>query len=354
MDLIASPDSFFDAVGKEYNDFRNAGFFCTSPKKALFIYRIEGKKIYTGIIGSNEISDIEDHKILGHEHTITEKEQSMMSLMLLRKAMIKPVLLAYDAHKAIDDFIRNFVMGHKPFFSIGLVHKNEKHTLWAVDKEEDIELVRSLFSKHILQAYIADGHHRAAITAMLVKKNYLHDNDDDKHPGLLCAFFPFDDLTIFDFNRVVDITMSETRFIASLSVFFDIQLLDHPQKPERKYQLTMFLHEEWYSLLWKSEILTVYKDKKVLLDVDLFNNFVLGNILNIENIRSATSVRYIEGVASMESLISACKYPRTAGFCMYPVSKDDVIHTSDARGVLPPKSTWFEPRMKNGLVIKEF
>ncbi|MBL0100710.1 MAG: DUF1015 family protein [Saprospiraceae bacterium] len=93
-------------------------FFVLHLKGAVYLSHRGQKKIYTGIIGSNEISDIEDHKILGHEHTITEKEQSMMSLMLLRKAMIKPVLLAYDAHKAIDDFIRNFVMGHKPFLAL--------------------------------------------------------------------------------------------------------------------------------------------------------------------------------------------------------------------------------------------
>jgi uncharacterized protein (DUF1015 family) len=355
LDLIASPDSFFQNVSKEFINFRQAGFFEKSPQKAIYIYRISGENTYTGIICSNEISDIENGKILGHEHTITEKEQTMMSLMLMRKAMIKPVLLAYEGQKPINDFIANYINTHSPVLAISLSHKSETHQLWSIQDNREVEIVKSLFEIHVPKAYIADGHHRSAITARLVKKNYLHDHDDDKHPGLLCAFFPFSDLTIYDFSRVVDFSsrMSENRFIASLSSYFDIFPLDNAAKPTQRYQLTMYINSEWYSLKWKPAILA-HKANHVLLDVDLFNEYVLNHLLGIQDIKSATEVKYIEGVAEKEIMLQATRNPKTAGFYFYPISKEDVIATSEAGGVLPPKSTWFEPRMKNGLVIKEF
>lgn len=356
LDLIASPDSFFQAVSKEYTNFRNAGFFETSSGKALYIYRIEGVNTYTGIIGSNEISDIEEGKILGHEHTITEKEQTMMSLMLMRKAMIKPVLLAYEGHSKIADFISKHTTDKEPILDLKLSLQGERHKLWAINNTKDIEEIKKLFAKHIPKAYIADGHHRAAITARLVKKNYLHDHDDDKHPGLLCAFFPFSDLTIYDFSRVIDFSskMTETRFMASISKYFDIQLTDAYTKPTKKNQLTMLMANEWYLLEWKSAYLKNKNKKTVVLDVDMFNDFVLKQILGIVEIKTSTEVKYIEGISDPSVFIQATKMPRSAGFYFYPVTKEDVITTSEAGNVLPPKSTWFEPRMKNGLVIKEF
>ncbi|MBK8628107.1 MAG: DUF1015 domain-containing protein [Saprospiraceae bacterium] len=355
LDLIASPDSFFDNVSKEYINYKSAGFFEKTDQKAIYIYRISALKTYTGIICSNQISDIEDGNILGHEHTITEKEQSMLSLMLMRKAMIKPVLLAYEGHQAIDEYINQFINTNASILTITLNNDTESHELWAIKDKNDIAQVKSLFSSHIPRSYIADGHHRSAITARLVKKKYLHDLDDKKHPGLLCAFFPFSDLKIYDFCRVVDFStqMSDTKFMASLSTYFDILPLREVTKPEEKYQLTMYIHNEWYSLRWKQSVLG-HNQQSLLLDVDLFNQHILNDILGIKDIKKATEISYIEGVASIDVLYQAVKTAGKAGFYFYPITKEDVIATSESGGVLPPKSTWFEPRMKNGLVIKEF
>jgi uncharacterized protein (DUF1015 family) len=356
-DLIASPESFFDAAGKEFIDFRNAGFFTVCPQKAIFIYRIDGENSHTGIIASNDISDLEDKKILGHENTITEKEQTMLSLMLSRKAMIKPVLVAYQSQIGVNHFVASFITLNAPFFSINLIHKKEKHTIWAVSDEENIGILQQLFTRNVSKAYIADGHHRAAITARLVTKKYLHDHDDNMHPGLLTAFFPFSELTVHEYNRVVDFgsKMSTLCFLAELSVFFNIARSQSAVQPTGKHELTLYLQNEWFVLRWKAEILSDRQKDDILLDVDLFNDIVLTDILNIIDIKTATEVRYVEGVAGgMDKLINMVKEPNTAGFCFFPVSAADIITVSDAHDVLPPKSTWFEPRMKNGLLIKEF
>ena len=355
-ELISSADAFFGAVSKEYIQYKNAGFFIKRKKKALFIYRITGKQTFTGIIAGNDISDLEDNKILGHEHTITEKEQNMLSLMLLRKAMIKPVLLAYVSSIEIDNFIGSFISNSLPEYTIELTNPTERHIFWAVDKDEDIHMIKSLFKEHIPKAYIADGHHRSSVTARLVKKKYLHDHDNDIHPGLLCAFFPFSDLTIYDFNRVVQLPdhMSTTRFMAHLSIYFDISPAIIPSKPVTKHQLTLYINQEWYILNWKESVIGIYNDKSKVLDVDLFNDYVLKNILDISDIKSATEIKYVEGVSGLEGLMGAAKYPSSVAFCLFAVTKEELISISDAGGVLPPKSTWFEPRMKNAMIIKEF
>ncbi len=355
-DLIASPESFFDTVSAEFVNFRHAGFFTTKTEDALFIYRIKGKKTFTGIIASNGIEDIDNKKILGHENTLTDKEQTMLQLMLSRKAMIKPVLLAYENKAKIDAFIEEYIAKTEPFFNIELPLDSEQHTVWDVSNVKDIEVIQELFKSEVPKSYIADGHHRASITAKLVKKNYLHD-DNAVHPGLLCAFFPFNDLEIFDFNRIIDLAgkMSKLNFMAKISHYLDIKPINKPVKPSKKHQMTMILDQEWYSLTWKKKLLKSVRNNQVLIDVDLFNKYILSEVVNVKDIRTATDVMYVEGVWGLdkmeEKLRKSLEY---VGFCLYPVSKEDMIKISDSGDALPPKSTWFEPRIKNGLLIKEF
>ena len=257
---------------------------------------------------------------------------------------------------ASPNFIGGYINNSLPEYTIELSNPTESHSFWAVDKEEDINTIKRLFNEHISRAYIADGHHRASVTARLVKKKYLQDHDDDIHPGLLCAFFPFSDLTIYDFNRVVQLPdyMSTTRFMALLSMYFDISPAVIPTKPVKKHQLTLYINQEWYILHWKESVIGLYNERPMVLDVDLFNDYVLKNILNISDIKSATDIKYVEGVSGLDGLMAAAKNPASAAFCLFAVTKEDLIKISDAGGVLPPKSTWFEPRMKNAMIIKEF
>jgi uncharacterized protein (DUF1015 family) len=356
MELIASPDTFFDKVSKEYMHYREAGFFSQSDKKALYIYQIAGAQSYTGIIGSNEITDIEDGKILGHENTIAEKEQTMLSLMMTRKAMIKPVLLAYQDQENIQNFISDFISKNQPLYQIPMSESSEIHTVWAVTDELKIEALQQLFRENIDRAYIADGHHRASVTTRLVRKNYLHDHDDDKHPGLLCAFFPFSELTIYDFSRIIVFShkMTELTLMAGLSKYFDIQKMHSIEKPKIKNQLTVIIQNECFELNWKREFLSTSDQSQVIFDVDLFNQKIINELLGIQDIRTANEINYMEGIAGIDRLASFAKNPGTAVFNFFPLSFEDVKNISDRGGVLPPKSTWFEPRMKNGILIKEF
>lgn len=355
LDLIASPDSFLESVSAEFINFKNAGFFSKNNSSSIFIYQIQGQHTYTGIIASNDIQDLEDDKILGHENTITEKEQEMLHLMLLRKAMIKPVLLAYEESEGINKFITKFISQNTPFFKIELTHDGEKHIVWEINRIADINTLQSLFKSDVPVSYIADGHHRASITTRLVKKKYLHDTDD--HPGLLCAFFPFTDLIIYDYNRVVQFPakMSPLKFIAKLSAFAKIKPISTPRKPSKKHEMSIYIANEWYLIHWKKSIINKYTAAGDALDVDLFNTYILTKIIGIDNIKDTNNVKYVAGVLGIEAVVSLCSNNISSfGCCLFPLSKEEVKSTAEAHGVLPPKSTWFEPRIRNGLIIKDF
>jgi uncharacterized protein (DUF1015 family) len=355
--LISSPDKFFNTVSAEYIQYKEGGFFVSARNKSMYIYRIDGPDYkHTGLIVSNDISDLDGGHIMGHENTLAHKEQVMTNLLLARKAMIKPVLLGYHGHPEIDDFILRFTEKHSPFLEFYLEEKSEYHRFWAIDDAHDIDTLQQLFRKLIPYSYIADGHHRAKITSKLVKMNYLKEKDDEQHPGLLCAIFPFSDLKIYDFNRIVDYSemKSPARFIAELSRYFDIKHSKKAVKPVKKHQITLNLRNEWFKLTWKSSVLASYKNHDVVFDVDIFNEKILKKILKIGDIKTSDRVKYVEGVMDLNSIILKMTDPMQCLFCMYPIDAEDIVKASNLKLVLPPKSTWFEPRILNGMLVKEF
>lgn len=355
--LISSSDKFFNTVSAEYIQYKEGGFFLPTENKSIYIYRISGKDYqHTGLIVSNDIADLDEGNILGHENTLAHKEQVMTNLLLARKAMIKPVLLGYHGHIDIDTYINNFIEDHKIFFEFYLEEKSEYHHFWAIQKPKQIKELQVLFKTLIKNSYIADGHHRAKITSKLVKMNYLKEKDDQQHPGLLCAIFPFSDLKIYDFNRIVDFSemKSPARFIAELSKYFDIKHSKKAVKPTKKHQITLNLRNEWFKLTWKSTVLASYKKHNVVFDVDIFNEKILKKILNINDIKTSDKVKYVEGVMDLNAIILKMTDPMQCLFCMYPIDYKDIVTASNLKLVLPPKSTWFEPRILNGMLTKEF
>ena len=174
---------------------------------------------------------------------------------------------------------------------------------------------------------------------------------------ILAAFFAVKELSIFDYNRVVegldDRTMA--RFMAEISQVFDIKILNKPAKPRKKFELTMLIGEEWFRLKWKKEILNKYKKGEIVLDASLLDEEVIKKIMKIKDTKTDNRITYIEGPKSFESIIKRTrKDENKIAFCLYPVNIDDLFKVADAGDIMPPKSTWFEPRVKNGLLVLEF
>lgn len=302
--------------------------------------------------------DLQDYRkgaIKKHEHTIAENEQKQMQLALKRKAGVKPVLLTYPDVPDIRQWLGQFVAAHEPVFEVHFEGDGQHHRLWAASKPEDIAAVQQLFLENIPATYIADGHHRLATTALMHEK--LESPAEHGHYGtLLAAFFAAGELEILDFNRVVDALddITPPKFMARLSQVFDIECLDQPEKPRRKHELTMYMRREWYRLSWRQRLLESRQEAGIL-DAALLNEKVLQGILGITDVRSDPRVEYVEGPKGLEGLRKkAMKNDHTVAFCLYPIQMEDLFSLADAGQMLPPKSTWFEPRMKNGMLVQEF
>lgn len=355
MELVPSAGEFFNSVKERYPEYRAEGFFQRIPRESLFIYEISGTAgRFRGVIAGAEIRDYLDGSIRRHEFTLAGKENQQLELLRERGAAIKPVLLTYRESGAITNWIQEHVNCHEPFFRVIL--DGDEHRLWAIDDPLQSEALRHLFAGQVPVAYIADGHHRAACMAQLFEQA-----DDERQRvrfGLLpCAFFPDTDVVIHGFNRVVEAQAGLTpdRFMDLIAEKFDIEILDVPRLPRQKFEILMFVHQGWYLLRWKPFILEGFAPAEVVLDSVLLNERVLGDILGIRNVRNDRRVDYVEGARGVEGIRQQVAGKEFAiGFCLFPVMPDEFMALADQGKVLPPKSTWFEPRMKNGLVVYEF
>ncbi len=266
------------------------------------------------------------------------------------------MLLTYPAVPAVSRWAEAQAEGKEPFLQVYFERERQVHVLWEVTQAEAIREIQELFAGQVGTAYIADGHHRTTSTALLYERT------EDwaqraRYANLLCAFFPSTDLDIHDFNRVVEGSgdLSLTLFMARLSQLFDIEIPEAPVRPRRKYELLMFVNHEWYYLRWKPAVLAEYGNEPVLLDSRLLNERVLRDLLGIEDVRTDQRVEYVEGPRGLEAFWRhAAQKDLCVGFCLYPVELPEMISLADQDRALPPKSTWFEPRMKNGLLVYEF
>ena len=289
-----------------------------------------------------------------HEHTIAPREQRMKDLFLQRNALIKPVLVTYKRDKKADKVMQR-VRERAPFFQM-VLDGGDEHLIYKISDPEDISRLQDRFKKRVAKAYIADGHHRCVTSARLYEtmQGRLPNKDFSQ---VLCMLMPFEDIVIHDYNRVVEILLefSPTLFMAQISQLCHITPIEHASKPKRKYEMTMYLFREWYHLRWKKSVLKRYASQDVILDGDLLNREVLGGILGITDLREDSRLTYVQGMHGIEGIErKADKSIFRIAFCLYPVAMDEIIKVTENNKTLPPKSTWFEPRIKNGVLCKSF
>ena len=357
MELIPSPDYSFATVREEFPSYFQGGFFHQAPADGFYLYQIEdGRRDYLGLIACVDLADYASGAIRQHEQTLADNEQKQMQLALHRKAGVKPVLLTYPAQETLELWMHDYVKLHAPLLDVSIPSEGQRHRIWAVYNPSDIANLRQLFLQLVPVSYIADGHHRIA-AASLMHQKLENPLEQDHYGTLIAAFFADSELEILDFNRVVDALsdISAARFMAQLSRYFEIECLDQPQKPTRKHELTMLLQRDWYRIQWRPHILESHRSAWQSLDAALFNEFVLSEILGIQNVRNDARVEYVEGPKGLDGLRKkAAKSEHSVAFCLYPIQIADLFALADARQMLPPKSTWFEPRMKNGMLVQPF
>ncbi len=355
MKLVASSDSFIKSVKNQYSKYKEKGFFKRSSVDALYVHEIiKNGRHYKGIVASADLEDYKEEKILIHEKTLAYKRQITMELILDREAIIKPILVAYDNTKAIDNLVNKIVKNQKPHFQVKLEDSGIEHRFYQISDGNQMQKLINQFAK-IEEAYLADGHHRRAVFLNLQKSGKLTSLETNRK-SLLTAFFPFSELDIHDFNRVVDVfdLMSPTRFIVELTKYFKIKILKSPAKPSSKFEIVVYINGEWILLKWKKEVLNQYKKQDVVLDAELLDKHVFNEILGIKDVKQTDKIKYIEGVKEEEVVINLVNSDfKKAAFFIYPVHKEELKKVAQQKLSLPPKSTWFEPRLKNGLISEE-
>lgn len=342
LDYITSPDSFFDNVKEEYNEYYESGFFNQTKKEALFIYQIStATRKYTGLIACANINTFLQGQIKKHEATLADKEQKQIQLILKRKAAVKPVLLAYPEVPELNDFLLQYTKGKPAFLEVFFEREEATHSFWQINEAPPLKYIQQLFDQKIPSAYIADGHHRTSSVAVLYDRlqNNPHALD---YSQLLAAFFPVSDLEILDFNRVVDglSEISLTTFMAKLSQVCDIKLLDQPEKPSQKHELTLFINKEWFKLKWKPAVLEEFRELPAILDTMLLNKKILGPILDLDKASYDLKVTYVANPQGLEGVRKeSLNKESNLGFCLYPVHMSELIALADSGRTLPPKST---------------
>ncbi len=351
LKLAETPD-LFDTTKERYNDFAQTGLFLSTEQPGFFLYRIlTPQRHYLGLLACTDINDYLCGDIKKHESTMYEEEQKQMLLTLERRAAVKPVLLVYPDAPQIDAWILTYMHQKNYFLEVHFQNDLQTHQLWAVQEEDSILQLQQLFSSNVPHAYIADGHHRMAALGLLAQT--ADERTRQQYRQVYCAFFPSVELDILAFNRMVEVP---TGFeVKQLEAVFEIQPLPAPAAPTRLHEMTLCTPQGWYQLHWGKKVLQDFENEAVVLDTMLLNEKVLQPLLGIENIRHDRRVEYLDATKNLEMIEQKIQEnPNKIAFCLYPVVFDDLMTLVEADQVLPPKSTWFEPRMKNGLLVKTY
>lgn len=357
FELIASADSFFSTVKYEYTQYVESGFFNEDKDKALFVQEIKtSDRTHYGLLCCLDIREFEKGKILKHEKTMASKEQKMTTLFLQRKAMIKPVLLTYAPRKELLQYMKKIAETQKPFYKVRFDEEEQVHRMFKISDPDIQKEIADLLSD-VNKLYIADGHHRISTSSKLFNNYAKQKKGNLDFKNLLSVLFAFDQLEIHDYNRIVEIldNIQPAILVAKLSEICDIRILKSAAKPVEKYTFTMYMDHVWYELKWKKSLIDKYNKDSIVLDADIMNREIFKKILHIRNVSVDERIKYVEGTVGIDALIDKTqKGQGRVGFCLFPIMIQEFIAVADAGKVLPPKSTWFEPRIKNGLIAKRF
>ncbi len=358
LESLTNTDSFFDSVKVHFPRYWESGHFQEFEDKAYFVYeqKIRGIK-RIGLIASIEIYEYLIGNILRHEHTLEAKRAYMMKLFEERQAHIKPTLLTYPKVDGINEILKSSRTEEN--FCYSTIYKDTKHSIWKISDKQTIQKITSIFQDKIHKVYIADGHHRTATAAILYQqmrdgkkeangKNYNH---------LLAAFFSSDQLDIHEFNRVVSTlnNYSPKGFRAELRKHFIVEKKQNPFQPKQPNEIGMFIEKKWYKITPKDNFLKRFTKEEDKLAVSWLNDIVLKKILKIEDVRADQRIEYVEGPKGLKALERKVgRNMQAVAFSLYPIQFDILTKVADQEGIMPPKSTWFEPRLRNGMVITRF
>lgn len=331
------------------------GSFVREEKRCYYIYTLTmNGRTQTGITACASIDDYERGAIKKHENTRAEKEQDRINHVNICNAQTGPIFLAYRSNPVINQVVEQ-VQNEEPLYDF-TAKDQVRHTVWVISEEAQIAAVEEAFAG-IGEIYIADGHHRAASA---VRVGQMRRTEHPEYTGeeefnyFLSVLFPDEQLMIMDYNRVVkDLNgWTEEEFLAKVSEIFAVEELGKdPVKPEQKGCFSMYLKGTWYRCAIAPKDQT--DDPVEGLDVSVLQKKLLAPVLGIQDPKTDSRIDFVGGIRGLKELERRCSLDCKAAFAMYPTSIQELFAVADAGLLMPPKSTWFEPKLRSGLFIHE-
>ncbi len=348
----------YNKAVENYKKFKNNGWLVQDDKPHYYVYAqtMDGRTQY-GIVGAAAAQDYFDGIIKKHELTRPDKEDDRMILTRYLNANIEPVFFSYKAVKEIDDIV-NRVIQNKPDYDFK-ADDGFGHHFWVVENDNDNKELERLFMEKVPYTYVADGHHRTAAAARIMEEKKAQNPNhtgNEEYNFFMAVHFPDNQLKIIDYNRVVkDLNgHSKEKFIDKLKENFDVNLVGEKiYKPNKLHEFSMYLDGNWYKLSAKNG---TYNDNDPIdqLDVTVLSKHILNPILDIKDLRTSKRIDFVGGIRGLGELkkrVDSGDYQ--VAFALYPVSMNQLINIADTGNIMPPKTTWFEPKLRSGLVIHE-
>lgn len=329
------------------------GICIQDAKPCLYIYRqIMNGRAQTGIVGCASIDDYMNNIIKKHELTRADKEADRINHVDYCDANTGPIFLTYRADKTVDEIVEKYVKNQPEYDFV--TDDGITNTVWVVDNDDDIGTLSDAFT-NIPALYIADGHHRAASAVKVGMKRREAKPDYDgteEFNFFLAVYFRSDDLAIMDYNRLIADYNGKTKdeLLNEISEKFDIKKKDATYHPEMKHTFGMYIGKEWYKLTAKNGIFDE-NDPVDRLDVSILQKNVISPVFGIEDPRTDKRIDFVGGIRGLGELERRCSIDMQIAFSMYPTTLDDLMDIADAQKIMPPKSTWFEPKLLSGLFI---
>ncbi len=346
----------YESAAENFKKFQDKGWLVQDNKERYYIYAqtMNGKTQYGLVVGAY-VDDYMNGTIKKHELTRRDKEEDRMKHVRVNNANIEPVFFAYPDNKVLDDLVYRYA-ATEPEYDFVAPIDGFRHQLWIIDNDQDIKLVTEEFGK-MPSLYIADGHHRSAAAALVgaekAKQNPNHKGDEE-YNYFMAVCFQASQLTILDYNRVVkDLNgMTTDEFLTALAKNFTVQKKGHTEyRPKQLHEFSLYIDENWYSLIAKEG---TYNDADPIgvLDVDISSRLILDELMNIKDLRSDKRIDFVGGLRGLSELKRRVDSGEMRwALALYPVSMQQIMDIADSGKIMPPKATWFEPKLRSGLII---
>jgi uncharacterized protein (DUF1015 family) len=350
-------ETVYNKAVENFLNMQNQGWLLQDDENRFYIYAqtMAGRTQY-GIVGCASCKDYMEGIIKKHELTRPDKEEDRMVLTRYTNANIEPVFFSYKAVPEIDSIVNNIVTHQEADYDF-VAEDGFGHHFWVIREPETNKQIEDLFRTKVPYTYVADGHHRTAAAGRIgIEKAAQNPNHtgNEEYNFFMSVHFPDNQLQIIDYNRVVkDLNgLSKTEFLNALENKFEVvEMGNEIYKPQKLHEFSIYIDNKWFKLTAKQG---TYNDNDPIgvLDVTILSEHVLNNILGIEDLRTSKRIDFVGGIRGLGELKKRVDSGEMAvAFALYPVSMEQLINIADTGNIMPPKTTWFEPKLRSGLVI---